>query len=179
MPARIWPPPDDEGPQDLIVSHDTDTLSDYVVQFEITLPDADSAARFTRAYGLRFQSAGVTARRQTSWISLRVGATSEQEAGVLAAMTVKIAAALRLAQVVPMAANLHHVDRLGPLFGVQEARRRAERAELLRLAATLPLPGAGGDPSAAPPGSALPPSGEATPESRRLPLRRRLLGRGD
>ncbi len=180
MPARIWPPPDDEGPQDLVVSEDREVLSDWLVQFEITLPDADSAARFTRAYGLRFQSAGVTARREKSWISLRVGATGEQEAGVLAAMTVKIAAALRLAQVVPVSAQLHHVERVGSLFGVQEQKRRAERAELMRLAATLPLPGETG-PSAPPSGSALPPGqglppGHSAPEPQRVP-RRRWLGR--
>lgn len=177
MAARIWPPPDDEGPADLVVSDDTEHLSDYVVQFEITLPDADAASRFTRAYGLRFQSAGVTARRETSWISLRVGAASEHEAGLLAAMTVKVAAGLRLAQTAPLAATLHHVDRVGALFGVMEQKRRAERAELLRLAASLPLPGSG-SPAGPPPGTALPAGHDVAPESRRLPLRRRLLGRG-
>src|SRR5690348_9121306 len=109
MPARIWPPPDDTEPAELVVSDDRDALSEWVVQFEIRLADADAARRFTRAYGLRFTSAGVSARRETSWIALRVGATSEHEAGVLAALTVKVAAALRLAEVEPLCAHLHHV----------------------------------------------------------------------
>jgi hypothetical protein len=133
--SRIWPP-EEELEQPLVLTGD-EPLRVMCVYFELTLSSPEQARIFATRYGLKFTAASATARGITAWLMLRTGASSEQEAAVQAAMSVKIVADLKVVDEPPLAGKLHHTDDHGPVPNIELVGLAAGRKYLLDYAAGL------------------------------------------
>lgn len=155
---RIWPPePEPERP---LVRSQAQSLHDWCLRFEVTLADEQAAYRFAAHYRTRFPSSAATSSGETAWVTFRTGATDEHDAGVLAAMTIKIVSDLPLVKAAPTGARVHYADDLGEVPIPEVNKRRAERAALLQYAQAIGA--APVDPDAvAPPPEADKPAGRA------------------
>jgi hypothetical protein len=162
---RIWPP---EPEQDrLPVVSDGVPLRDWCVRFEVTLAQERDAHRFARQYRMKFVRSAAVASGCTAWVTFRTGAADENDAALLAAITIKVVANQKLTNVCPIAAKLHYTDDLGQIFGPHETRLRTDRRTLLSYARTLGLTGDG----QTSPGEPTVRSTNAPPKSRRRRLR--------
>jgi hypothetical protein len=132
---RIWPP--DLESEESIVFSDIPHLRDWCAYFEVNFSDDAAADRFVRHYGLRFPRAGGTVRGNTAWMTLRIGAADEEEAALMAAMSVKIAVDVKPATARPDAAVLHHVDEVESGAIPSQEKLREERLVLMRYAEAL------------------------------------------
>jgi hypothetical protein len=134
---RIWPP---EPEQDRTpVASDAVALRDWCVRFEVTLGQERDAHRFARQYRMKFVRSAAVASGCTTWVTFRTGAADENDAALLAAITIKVVANQKITNVSPIAAKLHYADDLGQIFGPHEIRLRAERQTLLANAQALGL----------------------------------------
>jgi hypothetical protein len=134
---RIWPP---EPEHDLLpIVSDGVPLRDWCVRFEVTLGQERAAYRFARHYRIKFVRSAAVASGSTAWVTFRTGAADENDAALLAAITIKVVANQKITDVAPIAAKLHYADDLGQIFGPHETRLRADRQTLLSYAHALGL----------------------------------------
>lgn len=139
---RIWPP---EPEYDrLPVVSDAVPLRDWCVRFEVTLDQERDAHRFARHYRIRFVRSAAVASGCTAWVTFRTGAADENDAALLAAITIKVVANQKVTSVRPIAAKLHYADDLGEIFGPHATRLRADRQALLTYAQAFGLTGTAG-----------------------------------
>jgi hypothetical protein len=162
---RIWPP---EPEYDrLPVVSDGVPLRDWCVRFEVTLSQESDAHRFARQYRIKFVRSAAVASGCTVWVTFRAGAADENDAAMLAAITIKVVANQKITSVSPIAAKLHYADDLGQIFGPHETRLRAERQTLLSYAHAPGLTGNAGIGVDQPTAQSI----EAAPKSPRRRLR--------
>lgn len=136
---RIWPPEPEHDR--LPVVSDGVPLRDWCVRFEVTLAQEGDAQRFARQYRMKFVRSAAVASGCTVWVTFRTGAADENDAALLAAITIKVVANQKLTNVYPVSAKLHYADDLGEIFGPHETRLRADRQTLLSFAHALGLTG--------------------------------------